>query len=69
MRLARLLVRGRGAVAGEHRPAPPARQAHEIVLVAAAGEPLVGVRVRKRCGVDIRAWVDSDEFFVFFTPW
>jgi hypothetical protein len=53
VRLTGALVSCRGAVAGEHRPAPPAGQAHEIALVAARGEPLMGIGVTEAVRVDV----------------
>src|SRR5438309_1000368 len=45
-------VGGAGGVAGEHVPAPPAGQAHEVAFVAAGGEPGVGEGVAELVGVD-----------------
>ena len=46
-------VGGRGAVAAEHRPGPPAGQAHEVRLAAALGEPGVREGVAKLMRVQV----------------
>src|SRR5207248_2678800 len=44
---------GTGGVAGEHRPAAPAGQAHEVLALAAVGQPAVGEGVAQLVGVDV----------------
>ena len=53
MRLSGAGVGGRGAVAAEHRPGPPAGQAHEVRLAAALGEPGVGEGVAELVRVQV----------------
>jgi hypothetical protein len=48
VRLAGPGVGGRGAVATEHLPGPPAGQAHQVRLAATLGEPRVGEWLGKR---------------------
>src|ERR1035437_3568133 len=47
------LVGSRGAVAAQHLAALPAREAHEIALGAAVGEPHVRVCVAEQMGVKL----------------
>jgi hypothetical protein len=47
-------VRGRGAVALQHRTGLPAGQAHQVGLPAAFGQPLMGEGVAQLVGVQPR---------------
>jgi Transposase/Domain of unknown function (DUF4188) len=54
VRLTGPFIRGGGTVAGEHRPGPPAGDAHEVGLVATLGEPGVGEGVAELVGMKAR---------------
>jgi hypothetical protein len=54
VRLTGPFIRGGGTVALEHRPGPPAGDAHEVGLVAALGEPGVGEAVAELVGMQAR---------------
>jgi hypothetical protein len=47
-------VRGRGAVALQHRAGLPAGQAHQVGLPTALGQPLMGEGVPQLVGVQAR---------------
>jgi hypothetical protein len=47
-------VSRRGAVAGEHVAGTPAGDAHQVSLVAAGAEPLVGEGMAEHVGVQVR---------------
>src|ERR671918_2969485 len=52
MRLPGPLIGGARAVAAQHLTALPSRQAHQVALVAALGQPGVGERVAQHVGVE-----------------